>query len=146
MIKINRIIQFLLVFLIVNILMVNFSYALVAGPSGGGSSSSSGSGSGSSSGSGGASTELGDLNSYAQDPASDPTEFRQKANKVIGIIQVCGSIFSVIALIAIGIRYMFSSIEEKAEYKKTMMGYIIGCVMVFCLTNILAFVYDLANP
>lgn len=143
MIKINKVIQILLVFLIVNILMINFSYALVAGPSGGGSSGSSGSSS--SSGSGGGSTELGDLNSYAESPSSDPTEFRQKANRVIGVIQVCGSIFSVIALIAIGIRYMFSSIEEKAEYKKTMIGYMIGCIMVFCLTNILAFVYDLAN-
>ncbi len=144
MIKIDKIIQILLVFLIVNIFMVNFSYALVAGE-GANKNEISNSASGSGSSSGGASTELGDLNSYAESPASDPTEFRQKANRVIGVIQVCGSIFSVIALIAIGIRYMFSSIEEKAEYKKTMIGYMIGCIMVFCLTNILAFVYDLAN-
>lgn len=111
-----------------------------------GTGSNAGSGSGSDSSSGGSSTELGNLDDYAQPSSSDPTEFRQKANRVIGIIQVCGSIFSVIALIAIGIRYMFSSIEEKAEYKKTMIGYMIGCIMVFCLTNILAFVYNLANP
>lgn len=133
MIKLNKMIHVLIVFLFINIFMFNYSYALVAGE-------------GSDDTAGGTSTGLGDLNSYAQEPGTTPTEFRQKANKVIGIIQVCGSIFSVIALIAIGIRYMFSSIEEKAEYKKTMMGYIIGCVMVFCLTNILAFVYDLANP
>lgn len=118
------------------------------GGSSGGSSGTSGTGSNSGSGSssGGSSTELGNLDDYAQPSSSDPEEFRQKANKVIGVIQVCGSIFSVIALIAIGIRYMFSSIEEKAEYKKTMIGYMIGCIMVFCLTNILAFIYDLANP
>lgn len=133
MIKMKSIIQILLVFFFINICMFNYSYALVAGE-------------GADDSAGGVSTNLGDLNSYAQEPGTTPTEFRQKANRVIGIIQVCGSIFSVIALIAIGIRYMFSSIEEKAEYKKTMIGYMIGCIMVFCLTNILAFVYDLANP
>ena len=40
---------------------------------------------------------------------------------------------------------MFSSIEERADYKKTMMGYIIGCVMVFALTNLLSIVYNIAN-
>ena len=133
MIKLNKMIHVLILFLFINIFMFNYSYALVAGEETDDTA-------------GGTSTGLGDLNSYAQEPGTTPTEFRQKANRVIGIIQVSGSIFSVIALIAIGIRYMFSSIEEKAEYKKTMIGYMIGCIMVFCLTNILAFVYDLANP
>lgn len=133
MTKINKIIKILLIICLMNVFCVNLSQATVA-TQGGGSYSS-----------GDVAAGLGDLDDYAQDLDSEPSEFRKKANRIIGIIQVCGSIFSVIALIAIGIKYMFSSIEEKAEYKKTMMGYIIGCIMVFALTNVLSFVYNIAN-
>ena len=89
--------------------------------------------------------ELGDLNSYAQDPGIVPNDFRAKVNRLVSVVQIIGTVSSVIALVAIGIKYMFSSIEEKADYKKTMMGYIVGCVMVFALTNLLSIVYNIAN-
>ncbi len=89
--------------------------------------------------------ELGDLNSYAQDPGVVPNDFRSKVNRLVSVVQIIGTVSSVIALVAIGIKYMFSSIEERADYKKTMMGYIIGCVMVFALTNLLSIVYNIAN-
>ena len=89
--------------------------------------------------------ELGDLNSYAQDPGIVPNDFRSKVNRLVSVVQIIGTVSSVIALVAIGIKYMFSSIEERADYKKTMMGYIIGCVMVFALTNLLSIVYNIAN-
>lgn len=59
------------------------------------------------------------------------------ANNIIGPIRVVGSVISVIALIIIGIKYMMGSIEERAEYKKTMMPYLIGAIMVFAITNLL---------
>ncbi len=61
-------------------------------------------------------------------------------NTIIGIIQFVGSFASVIVLIVLGIKYMTGSIEEKAEYKKTMFPYVIGAILVFGLTNILAIV------
>ena len=66
-------------------------------------------------------------------------------NKIIGPIQMIGSIVSVIALIVIGIKYMMGSVEEKAQYKETMKPYIIGAVLVFGITNILTIVYDIAT-
>lgn len=88
---------------------------------------------------------LGDLNEYVREPTTSPDKFYEKVNNFITVIQVVGSIASVVALIIIGIRYMYSSVEEKAEYKKTMLGYIIGCALVFSIVNILGVVYDVAT-
>lgn len=88
---------------------------------------------------------LGDLNEYVREPTTSPDKFHEKVNNFISVIQVVGSIASVVALIIIGIRYMYSSVEEKAEYKKTMLGYIIGCALVFSIVNILGVIYDVAT-
>lgn len=66
-----------------------------------------------------------------------------RANKIIGVIQVIGSIASVAALIIMGIKYMLGSVEEKAEYKKTMRPYIIGVVIFFGLTNFLSIIQSI---
>lgn len=60
---------------------------------------------------------------------------------ILGYLQVIGSIISVIALIIIGIRYMFSSLEEKAKMKGVMIYYIIGAVLVFATSNVLGIAY-----
>lgn len=67
------------------------------------------------------------------------------ANKVIGAFQAIGSIVSVLALVIIGIKYMMGSIEEKAEYKQTMVYYIIGAILVFAISNISAMIYNFAK-
>lgn len=68
-----------------------------------------------------------------------------KANAVIGLVQMIGTITSVLALIIIGIKYMVGSVEEKAEYKKTMKPYLIGAVMVFSITNIIFIIEKLVS-
>lgn len=67
-----------------------------------------------------------------------------KANIIIGALQIIGTVISVVALGILGIKYMLGSVEEKAEYKKTLKPYIIGAVMVFGITNILAIVVQIA--
>ncbi len=62
-------------------------------------------------------------------------------NKYIGIVQAIGSIASVGALVVIGIKYMLGSAEEKAEYKSTMIPYIIGCILVFMASTIVGAIY-----
>ena len=51
-------------------------------------------------------------------------------NRIFGIVQVVGIIISVVWLAVLGIKYMMGSTEEKAEYKKTMIPYIVGAVLV----------------
>ena len=65
--------------------------------------------------------------------------------KILGIIQVAGSVISVIVLIILGIKYMFGSIEEKVQFKKTMMPYTVGAVLLFSTSNILGFAYSVIN-
>ena len=48
-------------------------------------------------------------------------------DKLVKIIQRIGTFVAVGALMVIGIKYMTGSLEEKAEYKRTMMPYLIGC-------------------
>ena len=66
------------------------------------------------------------------------------ANVIIGAVQLVGSGISVIAIIIIGIKYMMGSVEEKAEYKKTMIPYVVGCIMVFWISNIVKIIYNIA--
>ena len=66
-------------------------------------------------------------------------------NIIVGVVQTVASIVSVAALIIIGIKYMMGSAEEKAEYKKTMLPYVIGAILTFGITNILAIVIDMTK-
>lgn len=66
-------------------------------------------------------------------------------NRIIGIVRVIGTGVSVIALMVIGIKYTTASVEEKAEYKKTMVPYIIGAVMLFAITNLLAIIESIVG-
>lgn len=71
--------------------------------------------------------------------------FKEKAEKVLGVINAVGVICSVIILCIIGIRYMLGSVEEKAEYKKTMLGYIVGAVLLFTASTIPNVLYKLGT-
>ncbi len=62
-------------------------------------------------------------------------------NKIIGILQTLGIVLSVVILIVLGIKYMMGSAEEKAEYKKTMIPYLIGAVCIFLAPTIANVVY-----
>lgn len=66
-------------------------------------------------------------------------------NTIIGIIQIIGTILSVLVLAIIGIKYMLGSAEERAEYKKSMTPYVIGAVMVFAITNLLGIIAPIAK-
>lgn len=68
-----------------------------------------------------------------------------KINSIAGIIASIGSIISIIILAVIGIRYILGSAEERADYKKTMIPYIVGAVLVFSMTTLPMFIYNVIN-
>lgn len=68
-----------------------------------------------------------------------------KAGKVLGWIRYIGIIVGLIALTIIGLKYMFSSVEGKAEYKKTMMPYLIGCFMVIGISLIMTVIGSIST-
>ena len=67
------------------------------------------------------------------------------SSSILGIIQVVGTIVAVGVLMVIGIKYMMGSAEEKAEYKKTMIPYLVGAVILFAAVNIAGVVVSMAN-
>ena len=62
-------------------------------------------------------------------------------DKIIGVIQVVGMIISVVILMVLGIKYMMGSAEEKASYKKTMIPYLVGALLLFAASAIADMVY-----
>ena len=68
-------------------------------------------------------------------------EVKTKAGQIVGVIQVVGTITSFGMMIFIGIKYILGSANEKAEYKKTMIPYIVGAVLIFGFSNITQIIY-----
>lgn len=90
---------------------------------------------------------------FAANGAPNPTKFKGSSNadtsgienignQVITIVSTIGSVASVIVLIVLGLKYMMGSAEEKAEYKKTLMPYVIGAGMVFAASAIAGVIYQ----
>ena len=61
--------------------------------------------------------------------------------KVMGIVNTVGVVVAVVILMVLGIKYMMGSAEEKAEYKKTLMPYVIGAALVFAASTIAGVLY-----
>lgn len=72
-------------------------------------------------------------------------KYKSTIERLLGYINVIGIVISVIVLIIIGIKYMLGSVEEKAEYKKTMMGYLIGALLLFMTTTIANILYNIGT-
>lgn len=66
-------------------------------------------------------------------------------NNILGIIQVIGTVVAVGVLMVLGIKYMMGSAEEKAEYKKTMIPYLIGAILLFAAVNLASWIVGIAE-
>ena len=65
--------------------------------------------------------------------------------KIVTIMQTVGIVVAVVILLILGIKYIMGSAEVKAEYKKTMVPYVVGAILIFASTTIVNIVYQLAN-
>lgn len=66
-------------------------------------------------------------------------------NSIIAVVRIVGVVIAVVILLILGIKYMMGSAEEKADYKKSMIPYIVGAVLIFASTAIVGVVYDMAS-
>jgi len=62
--------------------------------------------------------------------------------KIAGILTTIGIVVAVIVLLVLGIKYMVGSAQEKAEYKKTMIPYIIGAVLLLSASGIVRLLFS----
>lgn len=87
-------------------------------------------------------TVLNGLNGNGNVQTNDLTKV---GNNIVTIIHVVGIVIAVIVLLVIGIKYMMGSASEKAEYKKTMIPYIVGAVLIFAGTSLVRVIYSLST-
>lgn len=65
--------------------------------------------------------------------------FSTMGNKVLGYVQWFGYVIAVGMLLFIGIKYMMSSANEKADLKKGSINYVIGAVLVATAATVVGF-------
>lgn len=77
-----------------------------------------------------------DANSITGTASNASGQIQTLGNRIVGVLQAIGIVVSVVVVIVLGIKYMMGSVEEKAEYKKTMMPYLIGAALIFAASAI----------
>ena len=82
---------------------------------------------------------------YDPGVGGDEDKLMDMTGQILGIVNTVGTIVSVIVLMIIGIKYMLGSIEEKAEYKKSMTGYVFGAILLFGITTIANILYNIGK-
>ena len=88
---------------------------------------------------------------FAVDPAtikaneSNTGKITSLGSQIIGIVTTIGSVVAVLVLVVLGVKYMMGSAEEKAEYKKTMIPYLVGAILIFAASTIANVVYQFAT-
>ena len=64
---------------------------------------------------------------------------------IVSIVTTIGIIVAVVVLLVLGIKYMMGSASEKAEYKKTMIPYLVGALLIFGASAITRVVVSLGT-
>ena len=63
--------------------------------------------------------------------SADTTGITTFGAKIVAVLQTVGIVVAVVVLLILGIKYLMGSAEEKAEYSKTLMPYVIGAILIF---------------
>lgn len=61
-------------------------------------------------------------------------------NTVLGIIHTIGVLVAVGVLMILAIKYMLGSTEQRATYKKSMLPYLVGAILLFASLEITAMI------
>lgn len=77
--------------------------------------------------------------------AKVPEKFTNMAGTIANTIQIIGIILSAIVIGLLGIKYMTGSVEERADYKKSMIPFLVGTVMIVAIGTILRLINDLTT-
>lgn len=72
---------------------------------------------------------------FKTDPV-EPDGFEEPAGKILGVIRAIGYAVAVGMLLFVGIKYMTSSADEKANTKQMSINYLIGAFIIFGATGI----------
>lgn len=76
---------------------------------------------------------------------SSGTKVKKVINGVIRLIQIAGTGIAAIVIVIVGIKYIMASPSAKADYKKTALPIVIGCVLIAAATFIAGVIADIGN-
>ena len=89
-----------------------------------------------------AAIETGDIKT---DKTISDNELKGVGSSIATIVRNVGVVLAVVILVVLGIKYMMGSAEEKAEYKKTMIPYLVGAILLFGASAIAGMVVSLSG-
>ncbi len=73
------------------------------------------------------------------------TKTREIAANIIFLVQMAGTGTSIVMLTYMGAKYMLAAPSEKADFKKSATGFIVGAVILFAATNIITIIAKFAT-
>ena len=83
------------------------------------------------------------LDKYKSNGVTGSDELSRRSNMLVTALQAIGTVVAVIMLSIIAIKYMISSFEERADYKQTMIPYVIGAGTLLIVSNLLGLIYSI---
>lgn len=72
----------------------------------------------------------------------ETTIFSEMVSSVLGVISVIGIFVAVAGIMIIGIKTIFGSVEEKTDYKKKILPFIIGAIILFVPATAVRLIYN----
>lgn len=67
------------------------------------------------------------------------------AGTISGVLRIIGVTIALVMLLAIAMKYMISSAGDRADIKKHAVAYVVGAVVLFGATNIIAALIDFTD-
>ena len=86
---------------------------------------------------------LGYMNTGAS--KTNTEEVGQFGGKIMSLVSTAGIVIAVIVLLILGIKYMIGSASEKAEYKKTMIPYLLGATLLLGASLIIPIISSIVS-
>ncbi len=74
--------------------------------------------------------------------ANNTKAIQQAGKNIVGVLQAVGIVLAVVMLSVIGIKYLMGSAEEKADYKKSLMPYVVGAALIFTASIFAQAIYE----
>ena len=115
-VKNKKVVTYIIVFLCTFIIFTNFSYAL----------------------------DPGAFSSIYQNDGKQQSIF-DIGGSLLGVVQAVGYAVALIMLVVLGIKYMYSSPDEKATIKDKAIIYVIGAVVIFGSSSLVGIIGRWAN-
>ena len=78
----------------------------------------------------------------ANETPTDAAKISEIAGKILALIQYAAVAIGVVLIAVMGFKFMMGSAEEKAEYKKSFVPFIVGVVVIFAATALARLIFS----